>query len=234
MTAMRVWLHELAEGLLPQRCVACERFGAALHPECVGALPAADGPRCLRCWSPMRTAGSAEATGGTCARCHAQPPACAGLRTPFRFEGAARRAVLEAKFRGITAVLPPLAAAAEAVVPHAWGVTAVVAVPLHRRRERQRGYNQAAIIAAEVAARLGVSAEPGWLRRVRATQPQAGLDAAKRARNLEGAFQAGGVSGRVLLVDDVTTTGATFEAAARALRAGGAVEVFAVAIARED
>jgi predicted amidophosphoribosyltransferase len=172
--------------------------------------------------------------GGICAECRVQPPAYAGLRTPFRFEGGARRALLEAKFRGITAVLPPLAAAAAAVVPVAWGVTAVVAVPLHRRRERQRGYNQAAIAADEIAARLGVMAEPRWLRRVRATVPQAGLDAAKRARNLDGAFEAAGASGRVLLVDDVTTTGATFEAATWALLAGGAAEVFAVAIARED
>lgn len=73
------------------------------------------------------------------ARCHAAPPAYAGLCTPFRFEGGARRALLEAKFRGITSVLPSLVAAE--VVPEVWRVTTVVAVPLHRAREQQRGYN---------------------------------------------------------------------------------------------
>ncbi len=229
MTVMRVWLHELADALLPQRCVACERFGAALHRECLATLDVATGPRCPRCWAPTLREG-----GDVCAHCTAEPPACGGLRAPFRFTGAARRALLEAKFRGITAVLSPLAAAAAEVVPAAWGVTAVVAVPLHRARERRRGYNQAAILAAEVAARLDVPAASTWLRRVRATPPQAGLDATQRVRNLVGAFEASGASGRVLLVDDVTTTGATFEAAARALLAGGAIEVFALAIARED
>lgn len=226
-------LAEAAESLLPQRCLVCGRFGAALHARCLTRLPAAEPPRCLRCWRP--------GPGTWCARCAAggpDAPAFDGLRTPFEFAGDARRAVLEAKFRGVTALLPPLARAAAAVVPAEWAVEAVVPVPLARGRRRSRGYNQAEIAAREVARRLDASVETGWLRRIRETPPQAGLAAEARATNLRDAFAVRGADspapGSVLLVDDVTTTGATFEAATRALRAAGVRRVYALALARED
>jgi ComF family protein len=223
----RVLLSELAEALLPQRCIVCGRFGAALHAECVPTLPRAELPRCLRCWAPGPS---------VCGRCVAAPPAFAALRTPFRFEAAARRAVLESKFMGITTVVEPLARAAAEVAPTDWAVDAVVPVPLHRRRERQRGYNQSALIAEVVARLLGVPLRGEWLRRVRATPAQAGLRAEARRQNLTRAFTAESscAAARVLLVDDVTTTGATFEACARALLDAGAAVVFGLAIARED
>lgn len=222
-------LGELAETLLPQRCVACGRFGAALHPECVALCPPAAQPRCTRCWQPSEVS--------PCARCRTSPPPFEALRTPFAFEGPARRALLEAKFQGVTAVLAPLAEAAADVVPTDWRVELVVPVPLHPRRERQRGYNQAALLAEGVARRLGAPVEAGALRRLRATPPQAGLDLGARSRNLEGAFACdiASVQGRrVLLVDDITTTGATFAACARTLLDGGAASVVCLAITRED
>ena len=229
---VRRLLAEAAEFLLPQRCLVCGRFGAALHPRCLARLPAAELPRCLRCWRP--------GPGTWCERCAAggpDAPTFDGLRTPFTFDGDARRAILEAKFRGVTALLPPLARAAVAVVPAEWAVEVVMPVPLARGRRRSRGYNQAEIAAREIARHLGVSVETGWLRRIRETPPQAGLAAAARATNLRGAFVAAPVDSppaRVLLVDDVTTTGATFEAATRALRAAGVRRVYALALTRED
>ena len=109
------------------------------------------------------------------------------------------RALLEAKFRGVTAHLAPLGRAAAAIVPPEWRLDAVVAVPLAPRRERRRGFNQAREAARPVAAALGVPLPP-----------------------------------RVLVVDDVTTTGATLAAVAAALLDGGAEHVFALALARED
>lgn len=173
--------------LLPQRCLACGTFGAALHDRCLDA-----------------------------------PPAFAALCTPFRFAGAARRAVLEAKFRGVTRLLPPLARAAAAAVPAQWEVAtlgAVVPVPLHAARERRRGHNQSEIVAREVAAALARPLDCSLLWRVRATPPQSGLSAEQRARNLDGAFAvAGEPPARLLLVDDVTTTGAGAAAGGRAAR----------------
>lgn len=228
---LRRLLAEAAEFLLPQHCVACGRFGAALHDRCLTRLPAAEPPRCLRCWRP--------GLGMWCERCARggpDAPAFDGLRTPFEFAGAARRAILEAKFRGVTALLPPLARAAAAIVPDEWEIEVVVPVPLARQRRRARGYNQAELAAREIARLLGLPIDTGWLVRVRETPPQAGLPAASRATNLQDAFAA--ASGRrvssALVVDDVTTTGATFEAIARTLQSAGVRRVYVVALARED
>ena len=226
-STLRLLAGEAVEALLPQRCLVCGRFGAALHDRCVDELPAASPPRCGVCWAP--------GAGGVCARCAAAPPSFASLRAPLRFTGAARRALLEAKFRGVTRVLEPLAMAAARLVPAAWEVDAVVPVPLHPGRQRRRGYNQSQIAAAVVARELGLPLERSLLWRVRATPPQARLSAQERATNLRGAFVAAGwAPPRLLLVDDVTTTGATFEAGATALRRAGAEAVYALALARED
>lgn len=225
-------VSDAAEFLLPQRCLVCSRFGGSLHPGCVVGLPAAEGSRCHRCWQPS--------PGTWCERCAnagADAPTFDGLRTPFVFAGDARRAILEAKFRGVTSLLLPLASAAAEVVPAEWAIDVVVPIPLARRRRRARGYNQAAIAAVEVGRRLHLPVRVRWLRRVRETLAQAGLAAEARGRNLRGAFEVHGadsVPARVLLIDDVTTTGATFEEAARALRLAGVSRVYALALARED
>jgi predicted amidophosphoribosyltransferase len=221
--ALRAGAWEL---LAPQRCIACGGFGAALHLDCLRALPAAGGERCERCWAPLRP-------GGGCGRCAAAPPAFAALRTPFVYTGHARAAVLEAKFGGRSALLEPLGVAAARAVPAEWRAAAVAWVPLHPRRRRRRGYDQARELARVVARELELP-PVGGLRRVRSTPAQARLDAALRRANVAGAFAAERVAGTVLLVDDVTTTGATLDAAARALLAGGAAQVFALAVARED
>jgi ComF family protein len=111
-----------------------------------------------------------------------------------------------------------------------------VPVPLHPARLAERGFNQAEILAAPCAAAWGRPLLTGALVRTRATQPQTDLDAAARRANVAGAFAvrrpAAVASRRLLLVDDVLTTGATAWAAARALRAGGAASVAVLVLAR--
>ena len=230
--ALRQLLDAAVDALLPQRCLVCGRFGAALHAHCVPTLARAEPPRCERCWRPSRFTWCE-----VCAEDGSEAPAFAGLRTPFRFEGDVRRAILEAKFRGVTALLEPLAIEAGAMLPRAWRVDLVAPVPLHRRRQRRRGFNQAEIAAAHVARDLGLPLVEA-LRRVADRDPQAQLGADERSRNLDGAFDVGrssAVAGRrILLVDDVTTTGATLSVAARTLRDAGAEAVYRLALARED
>jgi ComF family protein len=111
---------------------------------------------------------------------------------------------------------------------------AVVPVPLHWRRRWSRGYNQSEAIARGLAADLGLPCRPRWLARVRATPTQRALSATERKENVRGAFRAGrGVAtgARLLLIDDVLTTGATADAASTALRAAGVAQVTVAVLA---
>ncbi|HSN85049.1 MAG TPA: phosphoribosyltransferase family protein [Polyangiales bacterium] len=121
----------------------------------------------------------------------------------------------------------------EAALRLAGEVDVVVPVPLHWRRRRARGYDQAALLAKPVARMLGVPVRLRGLRRVRDTQSQVDLSHGERQRNVDGAFAPFRLRGarRILLVDDVRTTGATLEAASRALKAGGAREVRTLVLA---
>lgn len=155
----------------------------------------------------------------------------------MEFGGPLADALRRLKYARRTELVPALAALlAGACAPLAGRVDAVVPIPLHPARLRARGFNQAALLAAPVAARLGVPLDAGALRRVRDTPAQAGLGASDRASNVRGCFAARLRPGRtrVLVIDDVRTTGATFAEAARALREAGAIEVHVRALAGAD
>ena len=121
------------------------------------------------------------------------------------------------------------------LAPRGQGIDVVVAVPLHAARLRQRGYDQAALLARAFGARLQQQVVEGVLVRTRATAPQVGLTASERQANVHNAFQCtnSGLKGhQVLLVDDVCTTGDTLEAAAASLLDDGASSVWAYTLAR--
>jgi len=171
-----------------------------------------------------------------CAACAAAPPAYALARSLAAYEGPLREAIHACKYQGARRVADALGVVlANAIPPEvADGVRAVVPVPLHASRLRERGYNQAEALAHPVARRLGVPCLPAALRRCRQEAPQARSGAAARRTNVAGAFAPGAhaVWGTVLLVDDVFSTGATADACAQALRAGGARRVHVLTLAR--
>jgi ComF family protein len=163
----------------------------------------------------------------------------AGLRIVAHYEDPLRTAIHAFKYRGQRGLAQPLG---KLLAAHASGLASrdavIVPVPLHASRQRQRGYNQAALLAAVCASQLAIPVEMRGLRRTRATRPQVGLHAAARHENVAGAFTATprgarALAGkRVLLMDDVTTSGATLEAAARALHQAGAASVWGLALAQ--
>lgn len=218
----------VAETLYPSRCAGCGQRGHWLCAECDAALPQWTPPWCSRCGVP-----------GGC-DCADVPPALDTLRAVAPFDGWLRRAIIAFKYHGEWARADHLGAAlagvidATSVVDGVGGVDALVPVPLHPRRERHRGYNQADLLAQRAGTTLGLPVMTA-LRRVRDTPRQVGADAATRHANVAAAFATVGDirGGRFLLVDDVFTTGATIGACASALREAGAVGIGAVVLARQ-
>ena len=224
----RAW-GAVLDFVFPPQCAACGRDGAHLCTVCAGSFRVAGGIRCSTCWSP----GPAD----PCTHCEQWPPALRSLRAAYIFEGQLRSAVLALKYRSIRAVAEPLVEGVD-TSGFATDLDLITAVPMRGRRQRRRGYNQAIVLGQRVARRIGVPFDSQALRRVRGAPPQAEqADLPARRRNVVGAFRAHPqrVSGRrVLVVDDVTTTGATLDACARALLDAGALSVDGWALARED
>lgn len=152
------------------------------------------------------------------------------------YDGTLRDAVHALKFRGRAALGAPLGrlmAVAAQADPVAQACDVVVPVPLHPHRQAARGFNQSELLAREIAAALNRPVDVRILRRVRDTPAQVGLPLAERRTNVRAAFAAGGTTaGRILLVDDVLSTGFTAASCAQALRAAGASEVVVLALAR--
>jgi ComF family protein len=149
-----------------------------------------------------------------------------------------RQAVLQFKYQGVSALAEELAPLVnEHLRAHPTDFDLIAPVPLAADRLRQRGYNQSQVLAESLAPLTGATIAAGALRRTRGTQPQARLSGwEERHRNVDGAFEADPavVSGRrVLVLDDVCTTGATLEACGQALRAAGARPSWGFALARE-
>jgi ComF family protein len=152
------------------------------------------------------------------------------------YEGPIELAVHRFKYQGWRRLAEPLALfLAERLVIEGLSAGLVLAVPLHPSRLRQRGFNQAELLARELRRRLALRAPPGELVRTRATPPQVGHDRRWRLQNVQGAFAWRGEDLRgqsILLVDDVATTGATLDACASALREACSGSVIGLSVAR--
>lgn len=220
--------------LLPPRCPACGVVTAspdAFCASCFGQVRWLDASQCARC-------GEAEADRHpACARCREPAPAFAAARAAAAYDGPARTVVLRFKHGDATGLAAALAARMARLAPDWLRPDALlVPVPLHRWRLWRRGYNQAALLATALARATGAATVPDALARTRATALSAGMDRADRAANVAGAIacaRPAAVAGRrVVLVDDVITSGATMDACARSLADAGAQQVVALAFAR--
>jgi ComF family protein len=222
-----------------QRCL-----GEWLCDGCRGDRAPLGAPRCPRCGLPFTTD---QGPDHLCGDCRTRPGAFERARAAGRYEGALKSLILNFKFQGQVGLAAPLGRLLLDTFEHHWSVDAVdliLPVPLHPRRMRRRGYNQSYLLlrgwmrwyAEAHHSPLPCLIERDLLRRVRPTPAQTGLNRSERERNLSNAFALARPllppGPTVLLVDDVLTTGATVNACARVLKAGGAARVEVLTLAR--
>lgn len=224
----------LAGLLFPTRCVVCGSFGPEpLCVDCLRALPRIRPPVCPRCGAPR----GSEVDG--CRLCAARALPYSQCRSILRFEEAGRDAIHALKYANARRMAPILASvAATGIEPGFFEVDVITFVPLHAARESERGYNQSELVARSLSCLVGVPAA-ALLRQVRSTADQAKLTAEERHRNVHGAYAARSRNARlscgerrIMLVDDVFTTGATAGDCSRALREAGARDVRVLTLAR--
>ncbi len=229
--AIRKLLQQGLDLLFPQRCALCTRPGHALCSTCRASIRLLAPPYCERCNRQLSSP-------GVCQQCQHWPLKLSGLHAVGTYEGALRTCIHALKYDGQTRLAEPLGDLLTSKY-RASGLQAdvIIPVPLHAGRRLQRGYNQSNLLAQHCSRQIGIPVREDILLRRRATPAQVGLAARERLQNVAGAFVcspafAGRVPRRVLLIDDVCTTGATLEACSEPLFAAGAQEVWALVLAR--
>ena len=217
-TDPRRWLDALLDLLYPPHCVVCDGAGAWLCDACLATAPLFEGQDACRPWHT-----SGDQRGGLV---YSVGPHVSPLR----------RAVHALKYEGARVLSAPLGKLlASSWRDRAIPVDLVIPVPLHRQRLRQRGYNQSLLLAQDLAQRLDLPLSHNSLIRARNTPSQVGLSRHERWDNVRGAFRTISqepAGARVLLIDDVMTTGATLRACSLSLEKGGAEEVVCLTLTR--
>lgn len=226
--------------LYPRRCIGCGVSSPGTFRyicwECWSDAAKVEPPFCNLCGDPVAGAIDHDFT---CYACSAETPAFDAARSAARYDGVAGEALRQLKYEQALWLAPDLATLLHNCIRAEYPdqlFDCLVPVPLHHVRRRGRGYNQSAILARELARMIGKKSLPRLLRRIRPTISQTNLTAKERLSNVTKAFQSGNgkqlAGQKVLLVDDVMTTGATVNACASALKKGGAASVHVITAAR--
>jgi len=225
--------------IYPPTCAGCTRALNSYRPfcpDCFSALDLISEPYCPLCGIPF---GAKTTTGHLCGDCLGSLHRFDRARATGIYQGLVREVIHRFKYGGQTFLVRPLARmlmgpAEELTRLHR--IDKIVPVPLHYRRLRQRGFNQASLLARRLGSLLKIPVDYSSLRRTRWTEPQIGLSRNQRAANVKGAFSLKAmekVKGKgVLLLDDVLTTGETVNQCVRVLQDGGAREVVVLTVAR--
>ena len=218
----------LLDLLYPPRCPGCGRVGDLFCAACRRLVQPYPLLCCSRC-------GRSSTALGLCPVCAGSPSPLDAVIPAALFAHPIRQAIHDFKYEGASDLAGPLAEWLVATWRlHQPAADLIVPVPLHPRREAERGYNQSALLAGRLSAAVGVPLAPAGLVRTVRTRPQVGLTVDQRRANIAGAFRcAGDVTDlRVVVIDDVCTTGATLEACAAELKAAGAKTVWGLTLAR--
>lgn len=223
-------LWQAIDWIYPPRCAGCSTPGFRFCDTCVASVKVIDQEIvCPKCGVP-------QSTPEICPECRSFTPAFTAVRSWGLYEGTLREAIHHLKYRSDLGVSEELAKPLSVLLKHLhWQVDLITPVPLSRRRKRSRGYNQASLIARWIAMSNGIPFQPAALVRSKDTISQVGLSGEERRKNVIGAFLASKeiVNGKsILVIDDVSTTGATMQACALSLEEGGAHQIYGLTLAR--
>lgn len=224
--------------LFPPRCIGCGVAGNLLCENCIAGIKPPPSPRCQHCSSPL------EENPGVplCRNCRRRRSQLTSIHAISTYQGILRTAIHALKYEGQTRLAEPLGSmlTRELKLHYRPGeIDALLPVPLHAQRLKERGYNHSQLLALFCTEAVQIPIDQKLLVRDRPTAAQVGLNVAERQQNMQGAFRYHSdpaspmrAQGKVfLLLDDVYTTGATLEACAAALKAAGAHSVHGLVLA---
>lgn len=232
----------LLDILFPTACSYCSSsIGASVVPHfceaCCADFDSIAGPVCPRCGTPYDSPEALRASPDhLCASCRRKPPLFDQALSVAYFEGPLREAIHQFKYRPCRSLGQPLGLWMADRIRTLAAIDMIMPVPLHVKRLRQRGFNQALLLAHRISVRHGITLFYDNLARVRPTRPQVELTGEERIKNVAGAFALRSPEKikdkHILLIDDVFTTGATMNACAAVLKHAGASQVTACTLAR--
>jgi len=233
---MRLYLYQLGwkviDLLFPPRCAGCEEWGTRWCENCLSQVNEIKEPVCPSCGEPHREGEPV----GLCERCQQTQPRYTAIRSWAVFEAPLQNAIHCMKYENDLGLGEYMSKFLAKVFRKTnWDVDLVAPVPLGAERFKERGYNQAMLLARPFAWSMDLPHKPQALQRVRETRSQVKLSISERRENVAGAFQSKPeiVSGKsVLVIDDVTTTGSTLDACADALLRADARTVYGLTLAR--
>lgn len=228
-------LYQLAwaglDWLYPPNCGGCGARGKRWCSDCQQNTQIIEGPFCRQCGKPIAVSDDA-----ICQDCENRSFRLTALRSWAYYGGPLQNAIKRLKYKGDLALGDVLSRPLiDLIRETGWEIDLVTPVPIGGARQAQRGYNQAALLALPIALRFKLFFCPAAIEKIRDTRSQVGLSLFERRENVKGAFQAKSElvkEKRVLLVDDVTTSGATVNACGKTLFDAGASKVFGITLAR--
>ena len=224
---LRTIFGEVVDWIFPPRCVSCSEPGALLCEECRSKLPPVGDHYCSICGKPLKKK--------HCSLCSASDFRFLSSRAPYLYAGPAAAMIKKLKYNGCLSLVPLLADLLfDFWTELGWEADMIIPVPLSKQREAQRGFNQSEMIGRAFSRKTGIPIRKNALMKVRHTITQVGLSKDQRRENLRGAFAAepAFVRGkRVLLLDDVMTTGSTFAECTSVLLDAGAKSVRCLSVA---
>lgn len=215
--------------IYPPVCCTCGAIGRLLCNSCYSQIAFIKSPGCIYCGEPIRS-------GSICTRCKQQTPNFSKLRSLAYYSGPLREAIVSLKYHrniGLGSFFAP--ALCEIIVNEKWNIDLITAIPLSANRKKERGYNQAEIIAKPIARTMNLPYSDKSVYRNKHTSSQVGLSVKERQLNMKDAFKADPnvvKDKSILLIDDVATTGATMDACAKALLDAGCRQVFGLTLAK--